>query len=319
MTNQIFNEQYQVCLQNDEPSHFEKLPHLLSYLTYIEKIKCKKTGKIIYKRKRLSPGAKELFRVIQRSAGKNGMCLKETKTLAWECNCSVGSIVKYKKELLQEFEQIGGKSLILKIDVPIFTYNEEGLRTNKKIRHKIYPSKFWNYNRAFMNNLKEMPIMTQGVISERDALVAIEKMKQLSDENVYKSEARSNNERASQARSNNERASLGARSNNEPKHTKKRKHLNVNKAYTEPEGNDMRFIKNMLEDICYDSATSLFGWFLDFGFEEKIAAKLAKKDPYEIKESINFMKYKYINGRKKIENHVGYLYNTIENKYYKYN
>ena len=101
---------YIEAMENPNPRHFEMIPDILDYLTYIER-SVDKEGNVIYQRKRLRPIEKDLYRILSKAAGQNG-CWKSTQTLAEQVNVSVGAIVEAKKILSQSFEQLDGKPLI---------------------------------------------------------------------------------------------------------------------------------------------------------------------------------------------------------------
>ena len=231
-------EQYIDAFKNSEPENYERVPDILDYLTYIAEKIDKKTEKKIYERKRLLPADKELYRIIKRAAVKGG-CWKTCKTLAWEMNCSVGLIVKSKKNLSQAFEQLDGKPLIYIEERMIYTKDTEGKNINKRPNHfiSLLPT-IWNYNNAFMGIYREIDYKKEyktGVLTEREAMLAIEILGQKPI--VHKLGHVHHMNEPGGARSPHEHAQGGARSPGELSHTN-HNHTEYDCSYSRPGGHD---------------------------------------------------------------------------------
>jgi len=142
------SEQYAYQFQNAEPKSYTRVPNIIDHLTYTVIDGKKKTVK------RLSVYAKELYRIIRMVASDNGVCWNCTESLALKIGCSVGMIVKAKKELLQPMDQLDGNALIIE------------KRKSKKLEDKKDGRKFgttfcvytviniWAWNNAFMATVK---------------------------------------------------------------------------------------------------------------------------------------------------------------------
>lgn len=144
MSEQSISEIYAFQLQNEEPGYYSRIPHIISYLTY----DCidPDTGEVLVKK--LSPNARELYRVIKMTASDGGCCWKSRDTLAEECGMSIGAITNAKKELQQKFHQLDGNSLI-KLEKKQKTTVKEGQILNKTTYDTIVIVNIWTWNNAF--------------------------------------------------------------------------------------------------------------------------------------------------------------------------
>lgn len=139
---------------SDEPRHFDMMPSILDYLTYIEEEVDEKTGERRFFRKRLKPVDKELYRVLRFRAGK-GACWRDTKDLAAHVNAAPDTISKSKKVLSMPFEQLEGQSLISVNEKRIPT-RKNGKNINKRPVHCITITNIWRYNNSFMDKVRDM-------------------------------------------------------------------------------------------------------------------------------------------------------------------
>ena len=152
MSNQSQNispsELYAIHLENEEPSFYCMIPHLISYLTYdfIDKDGKKEVRK-------LSLVARELYRVIKQTAGDRGKCWRDTDGLAELCGMSVGSVVNAKKELQQNFHQLNNTPLITVVESKKANFKNDKC-VNKSPSHIITVKNIWGFNNAYMSTLK---------------------------------------------------------------------------------------------------------------------------------------------------------------------
>ena len=175
------------------------------------------------------------------------------------------------------------------------------IRDNSKINtrenHKIRINNVWPFNHAFMTVGRKAPKPKMGLISQKEAELSIERMRQGSEGDsyinfVHKSGARSQNERAGGARSQNETCSQRARSqyelNNNP--LKEPNDLNNQPAVSKRQSRLLQ--KNELKK----TASDVFHWLKNFGVNPKTAKNLLNlKDidvvHREIKKFMNSWKY----------------------------
>lgn len=106
---QFAAECYTFHLQDEEPSFYSRIPHILSYLTYdYEDPKTKEKSV-----RHLSVYARELYRVIKSIAADKGACWTMRDNLAELANMSAGAISNAKWELQQKMHQLDESPLIM--------------------------------------------------------------------------------------------------------------------------------------------------------------------------------------------------------------
>ena len=103
------------------------------------------------KRKRLSVYAKELYRIIRGVAANGKPCYLSIQSLAKLVGCSVGSISKAKKELLQPLDMLDGQSLIN--EGKRVKRNNDTSKKNFKTEYCVYEiNDIWAWNNAFFES-----------------------------------------------------------------------------------------------------------------------------------------------------------------------
>jgi hypothetical protein len=280
-------ELYSISFQNPEPSHFAMVPHIIDHLTYGE---IGKDGKITTKR--LSIYAKELYRVIKRIAGDSGACWMNRDHLAELCNMSAGSVTNAKKELLQKFNELDGKPLII-LTAHKKAKVKDGIQKNCTVYHKLIVADIWKYNRAYMNTRKS----------------------------ILEMQALSPNDGAYEALSPNDGAIQGAVS---PHDTKKNK-INNNPLFNEqqPAPKDAPVCPLNSKDLSVsslDTRRQAFNWFMKNGCDEMTALSFcAKYSDEEITNASGYVTRQIARKKSKgedVPNIIGYLRKTLENKWW---
>ena len=141
-------EKYCFEFQNSEPKHYTRMPNIIDCLTYNKK---GKNGTVI--KTRLSVHAKELYRIIRMIASDAGCCFNTTQNLAIKMNCSVGSIVKAKKELIQSMNELENNPLIFEKKVPTKKNKSADLKSSRLLcTYTVFD--IWKFNNAHMSTLK---------------------------------------------------------------------------------------------------------------------------------------------------------------------
>lgn len=278
------SEEYCIQLDNHYPTNFSMIPNFLGRLTYdhIDE----KTGKKTVKR--LSVYARVLYQELISTTGqKGGKCWKNTKTLADDCNFSTGMISKAKKELLQKFHQLEGKSLI---------NLEEKSKSSKKNGsdyHLITVNSVWNYNNIY-HLLKENEINLSTTADSQGELV-------------------------DEARSCGEQAYSEARSCGE---TNKKTNNNISLSKEQQPTAEAEFVASFKKKDFVSSVEELpqFKFLVKQGFTDKSAKDLVKKySNDEIKKAADYVVMQ-INKKKikgeKIKDLQAYFVNTLKFKYY---
>lgn len=141
-------ERYCFEFQNSEPKYYTMVPNIVDCLTYNV---VSKNGKIT--KKRLSVHAKELYRIIRMIASDDGCCFNTTKNLSIKMNCSVGSVVKAKKELILPMNELGGNPLIFEKKIPTKKNKNSELKSSRMLcTYTVFD--IWKHNNAHMATLK---------------------------------------------------------------------------------------------------------------------------------------------------------------------
>jgi len=284
------SEIYAIQFQNEEPSHYTRIPQILKQLTY--DYVNPKTGKKSVKR--LSVHARVLYEVLKSTAGDCGFCWKNRNLLAQECNMSAGSITKAKEELTQSFHQLDGNPLIIIEEKQ--KNNLKGKKSSGKTPyHQITICNIWKWNRAY-----------------------------LSIEKNLKTEALSPDDRAGEALSPDDRATKEARS---PHDTNKIPYNKISLSKEQqptPKGVPVGFSdkKRMSPSDGYTpDQENLALYFLEnLGFREKVARKLIHQYTYEELQSASHY-CKQIADKKRVKglkfnDPCGYYINCLQNKYW---
>ncbi len=241
---------------------------------------------------------KELYRVLTRIAGDNGACWMNRGNLAELCNMSDGSITNAKKELLQNFNELDGKKLII-LEECKKAKIEQGIKKNTTIYHKVMIADIWRYNRAYMATRKYM----------------------------NEDEAPSSHDSASQAPSSHDSVQQGALS----PHDTKNNTVKENQLLKEQQPVDLSTpvcsldleevvlsIPNLSEEM--DLKTKAFNWFMKIGCDERNALHFTNNFSCEDITNASIYVEKQIAKKKQkneyIPNIIGYLRKTLENKYW---
>jgi|GEM_PF-3352906 len=269
-------EEYTKAFHSTKRGGFTQVADIIDDLTYIE-MRVGKDGIAEYHRNRLTPLEKDLYRVIFKTCGYKDTCWKTTLTLAEEVNCSTGTIVNSKRILNESFEQLDGHSLIeieVKSQFTIAADPETGKERiiNKRDKHYIKCNHIYNYSKAYMKVKKHLPKLKLGKLSDQEAEVAIEKMRQGQEgltphSFVHNWGARSIGENADGANLANERALRGADSTDEAIH------IHTPKFHSYDKPNHVRTsAQEMLlkDDEVANNASDVFAWLKMFGVNEKV-------------------------------------------------
>ena len=172
-------ELYLVSFQNSDPKHFDMIPEILDYLTYLDTDVDKTTGEITYYRKSLTSDDINLYRIIKQKAGSINKSWAKGKDYARQMKCNENTITKYKRILQMPFEQLEGNSLI-HVDT-IYTLREREGAQYPEERHIISGIHIWNYNNAFMATCDRNDFPEKSVqISKEEYELSYEKMRQKS-------------------------------------------------------------------------------------------------------------------------------------------
>lgn len=283
-------ELYAISFQNPEPKYYSQIPHILSYLTYdfIDPVTGEKTIK------KLTLKARELYRVLKMTVGENdfGKCWRNTGNLAELCGMSTGSISNAKDELTQKFHQLDGKSLITITEKPKKTTNKDGIKLNGTEYHEITIIDIWRHNNAFMVTLK-----------------------------YQNNEARSANESADVARSANESALEGARSPDERnKNPPNKNSLSLEQQSMADAVSVVDCLLNKEDSVLIDKKAQACNWFLKIGCDLKTATYFVETyssdDIYQASMYTEQQLKKKKAKNETIPNIIGYLRNTLKNRYW---
>lgn len=144
-------EMYAFYLQHEEPNNYSRIPNIISHLTY-DYIDPETGEKSIQK---LTPYARELYRVMKQTAGDDNRCWKTIRHLAEESGMSVGMVSNARKELEQSFHQLGGESLIKTVQKQKASQNDGNI-LNKTTYNESMIVNIWGHNNAFFKMRKEM-------------------------------------------------------------------------------------------------------------------------------------------------------------------
>lgn len=136
---------YSVYLENEEPNFYSRIPHILDHLTYDHVDAA--TGKTEIRR--LSVYAKEFYRILKQIGGDFGACWQNRDKLAELCNMSAGQVTACKKELTQNFHELGLTPLIEIQKIQKSTV-KDGCVKNKTYNDHIKVKNIWGFNNAFM-------------------------------------------------------------------------------------------------------------------------------------------------------------------------
>ena len=155
-------EIFAIQMQNNEPSHYARMPHLLHYCTYIHQHRDKKGNPTRTERKRLSPWAINAYLYIKQVAGKSSKCWMNGKKIAEGANMTPGMLSKVKlQELTIPIEQMDGKSLLTIEKKKKRHTKPDGTFTITTYDH-ITVNDLWNYNNAFMSVRNEVDALPLG-------------------------------------------------------------------------------------------------------------------------------------------------------------
>lgn len=275
---------YQTFLKEAEPSHYERMADCLDFITYISEIRNPETGEIIYQRKRLTPLEKDIYRIIKRSA-RDTVCFKGRDLLAFEANCSTGSITNAKRTLQMPFEQLDGESLISIEKRRVATYKNDK-QINTRPNDVIFITPIWGKNREIMTHIFSSPENKRqykeqykcGELSKREAEVLIEKIRQsIQEKNVHNSGAREKFDSARGAEKKNDSASQRALSNFGITHTPYPQTPLCNTYSPFSDESEKRrecILKN--DFVCRD-AYEVEKWLVDFGVHKNVVCDIMSR------------------------------------------
>lgn len=170
---------YLEAFQNSDPKHFDMVPEILDYLTYLDTKTNEETGEITYYRNSLTSDHINFYRVIKHRAGRINKTWATREQYAEQMKCDPDSITKYRKVLEMPFEQLDGNSLI---DVQTqYTMKEKNGRQYPQEKHIISGFFIWNHNNAFMETCERNCFPKKSVkISKEEYDISMEKMRQKS-------------------------------------------------------------------------------------------------------------------------------------------
>lgn len=310
-TQELYTAKY---LNPGKDHNFEKIPDILDHLTFIVK---NKKGQ--YERKRLSVYAKEVYRIIKKSAG-NSVCWRTTEALAYEANCSTYSVCQAKKELSQSFEQLDGNSLIIIEEKIRKRFDEKGKCNGTTIKHIIGIENIWKWNNAFCSNFKNMEKKKLGVMEEKEAERAIEMMRQAFEQKSFHNyEANLPHKSANEADLPHKRppqkADLPHKRN---KHTSPLTYPHVEE--TNPTGSagadpvQVCLLKEENVKQCLEAEYKLVDWLIRMGFNEKMVSNICHFGAENIYLNARYVLKMHL--KKPKENLLGYFYNSLTNKWF---
>lgn len=275
-------EIYIDAFKNKKEAYYNRSPDILTYLTYIDSKIDKNTGETVFFRKRLTAIEISVYLAIRNAAG-NTHCWKTTKNIAFQANCSTGSVSKAKKTLCQAFEQLDGKPLIEIEERYLFTY-EKDKKINKRPNHLVTPINIWNYNNAFNSVLPHIDYQEQykkGKMTREEAERAIEELSH--PQIVHNWRARLQKKQAPGARSQKKQAPGGARSRGEVIHISSNNIPNDN----DYESDDLKKIidsetipyENLKSETQYISKSEISAYIKSYkrGIVESVLTKLCEK------------------------------------------
>lgn len=282
------SEVYAFHLQNEEPSFYSRIPHILSYLTY-DYIDPKTQEKSVM---RLSVHARELYRLIKQIAGDTGKCWANRNTLAEMANMSVGSISSAKWELSQSFHQLDGNPLI-SIKKTCKRTVVESHAVNGTVYDTVLILNIWKWNNAFMQT------------------------RSLHLESVHNPEARSTGDSADEARSTGDSACLGARSTGD---TNKNPVLTPQmsiKQQPEASASDVAFKPTKKRNFPSEKTKEAYEWMRRKECPEPLSYTIATSYVFEDIQQASIYVKKQIDKKKRPINEIwAYFQTTLKNRYW---
>lgn len=305
----------QIYTQNFEPTFYERVPEIIDYVTYIEKVVDKKTGEERWIRKRLDVYAKELYRILKSIAGTNGCSWMGALELAKRCNMSEGKISDAKKQLAQSFEQLDGNSLIHIEEKRVPTMKENKM-INKKPQHIITINNNWRANHDFMKTFREDKDFREyywnkyitGVITEEEAINAMENMR---SKIVHNLEAGSSNESGRQATSSHDSVPQMAQSPHDISHTHN-SHTQMNKSYPTASLLNDFFNKKGIDEKMNHLPDQVLTWLQKNGVWKIQVKKLIDKFGFPILSKA----IEEVENRKYVKNKGAYVQRVCEELFY---
>jgi len=306
-------QEAQIQFENTEPAFYERMPAIIDYLTYIHFDENKK----IYTRRRLTPLAKDLYRILKQKAG-SGACWASMTTLSKQVGVSdVKTLRKARTELENAFEQLNGLPLIFCQERRIKTKKDDQI-INTRPNIVITLMDIWKFNAAFMSFKEyEFPELRE-LITKNEAEYAIEKIRSYSEhQKLFISGGR--REKIPHAWIADGKISpepMGAPGKISPqiKHTHKQ---DPNVSYKQNPPAEARIVM-LLRQFCFlnMSSAKMFSWLLAFGISEKMAIKLVEHtDLVELCAAVEYFKEKYT--KIEMKSPQGYLMQVVEKKWYK--
>lgn len=151
-------EIYAIHMKSSEPKFYHLSPGILPHLTYV--VKTKKGTQ----RKKLSALAERLYSYYRQIAGSSGNLIFQTPERTCKViGCKIAKFYQLIKELTQKFEQLNGKSLIIKVPARKVSTTEAG---EKRVQNysKYDIEDIWPENNAYMATLKYHEEMEIGEI-----------------------------------------------------------------------------------------------------------------------------------------------------------
>ena len=227
--------------------------------------------------KRLSVFACHLYRVLRSIAGFDNTTWKNTEHLGELSNMSVGQVAKCKKELMNKFHELEGSPLIILTERKKCTF-KAGEKLNGTIYHQITIVNIWGLNRAYFWLKKNLK------------------------------EADSPHESAEVADSPHESALEGARSPHERNKTDTKTPL-----YKEQHSEPVCSLDP--GDSVVSVQTRMFNWLMQIGCDVVGATGIIQNFTQEELSQASGYVQKQMK-KKNIDNIVGYLRKTLENRWW---
>lgn len=313
------------------PRHFEMIPHILDFLTYIEEVheeneKGEKTGVVTFFRKRLKAAHKEVYRIIHKIAGENGACFRTEEYIANFAGCSAETVRDAKDIFTRPFEQLEGKTLMEISEKRAMTtrIEEDGNKKNinKRSVHICKIFSIWRYNNAFIaTNKNAVPCAMSQKISQKEAELAIEKMSQPSViEDVHKSGADPKNRVSSTADPKNRVSLKGSRPEKSGGHKTKENPFVSKKQNTAAKASQLFFMNEDNVEKNFVSQSKAIEWLQRIGLDIKKAEEVI--EVYDLNEMICsaiYVQKQMRNPKKPVPSPTGLFLKTLQNKWWKEN
>lgn len=311
-----------------EPRHYERIPAILDYLTYIEQELDEETGELNWYRKRLTPTQKDIYRIVkQKCQGGQSVCFATQKHIADQAECSNNAVVEASRVFSLAFEQLDGSPLVLCEKKYVLTKRskEDGqdVKVNKRPVNISSLVDVWRWNNAFMDTADrtKFPERKQR-ITEKEAELSIEKMRQQSISSaVHNSGAELKNQHSPKAQLKNQRSAQGSRSGSVENSTVFKQHVPIQHASkrqdttAEPVSAVQIALLRSDVGVAFTSESSAVAWLGQFGFQRKAITELMNYPLHELHAGV-------IHARRTLDKNgfkgtaTGFLISTMKNKWW---